>query len=568
MFSFSDPDHAPACEQKRRIIADKVALYAKVHTKLLTDEDDEILKFSLAELVRECSCESLSPSAVLDVYAKQCVAAHAATNCLADLMFDQALKHYKPERPLSGVPISLKDCIDIAGYDTTLGYSSRANRPVTTSAPIVRLLQDAGALLHVKTTVPTGLLSFETSSDLFGLTTNPYNPKFSPGASTGGGGALLAYRGSKIEIASDLGGSVRFPAVYCGVYGMKATSGRFPSTGCGTSVPGLEGIQTTSPMANNLDDLIEFWERVVSMKPWEYDQTCVPIPWRSVDFVLAGRKPRWGVIWNDGLIRPTPACLRALKCAVDTLREQGYEVFDFDAPSPVEGLKIGFPLAFADGGQCKFGVSLLAPLRRGEVINPAISLLVNTCCLPSIVRNAVASYIRWFSRPAGRNDVFADLLACLGRSTASEERALIVRRDEYRDKWREAMRAQGIDFVMSVPHALPPMPKDGTGVATLVSANYAFLYNILDYPAGVVPVTFVDSTLDALPEDHNTNTWPTLNDAERAVWSLYDATAMDGLPLGVQIAGGRFEEEKVLEGMKLLDTALRDASRPFVPKEF
>lgn len=188
-------------------------------------------------------------------------------------MFDEAMVHYAPGKPLSGVPISLKDCIDIAGHDTTLGYSSRANRPVHSSAPIVRLLQDAGALIHVKTTVPTGLLSFETQSDLFGRTTNPYNPHFSPGASTGGGAALLAYRGSKIEIASDLGGSVRFPAVYCGIYGMKASSGRFPSTGCATSVPGLEGIQTTSPMAKDIDDLAQFWERVVNMKPWEYDST-------------------------------------------------------------------------------------------------------------------------------------------------------------------------------------------------------------------------------------------------------------------------------------------------------
>ena len=215
----------------------------------------------------------MSPSAVLDVYVKQCLAAHAATNCLADLMPDEALVHFTPNRPLSGVPISLKDCVDIAGHDSTLGYSARANRPVSTSAPIVRLLQDAGALLHAKTTVPTGLLSFETTSDLFGTTTNPYNPMFSPGASTGGGAALLAYRGSKIEIASDLGGSVRFPAAYCGIYGMKASSGRFPSSGCQTSVPGLEAVQTASPMAKNLDDLREFWERVVNMEPWKYDHT-------------------------------------------------------------------------------------------------------------------------------------------------------------------------------------------------------------------------------------------------------------------------------------------------------
>ncbi len=90
----------------------------------------------------------------------------------------------------------------------------------------------------------------------------------------------------------------------------------------------------------------------------------------------------------------------------------------------------------------------------------------------------------------------------------------------------------------------------------------------LDYSAGVVPVTYVDNKKDALPEDFKAATWPTLNDVERAVWSLYDPDAMDGLPLGVQIVSGRFEEEKVLEGMRLLEAALRDTGTPFVQKEF
>lgn len=189
-------------------------------------------------------------------------------------MLDEAIHKYTPNKSLSGVPVSLKDCIDLEGHDTTLGYSANANRPVRESAPIVRLLRDAGALLHVKTTVPTGLFSFETDSDLFGTTTNPYNPKFSPGASTGGGAALLAYQGSKIEVGTDSGGSVRYPAAFCGLYALKSSSGRFPTTGCGSSVAGWESVPSvTSPIARKLEDLAEFWARVVGMKPWEYDPT-------------------------------------------------------------------------------------------------------------------------------------------------------------------------------------------------------------------------------------------------------------------------------------------------------
>ena len=87
--------------------------------------------------------------------------------------------------------------------------------------------------------------------------------------------------------------------------------------------------------------------------------------------------------------------------------------------------------------------------------------------------------LRWFSRPAGRNDAFADLLSCIEPSGATAERALIVRRNAYREAWHQAMRKQEVDFVLTVPHALPPMPLGGTGTATLISANYAFVYNIV-----------------------------------------------------------------------------------------
>ena len=143
-----------------------------------------------------------------------------------------------------------------------------------TSSSIVRLLQDAGALIHVKTTVPTGLLAIETVSDIFGRTTNPYNSNHTAGASTGGGGALVASGGSKIEIGTDIGGSVRIPAHFCGIWSLKASAGRFPMWGSGSSTMGLEGLPIiASPLAGSLEDLHEFSKRVILANPWQYDHT-------------------------------------------------------------------------------------------------------------------------------------------------------------------------------------------------------------------------------------------------------------------------------------------------------
>jgi len=279
-----------------------------------TEEDNKILNLSLTDLVHSHASGSLSTHTVLQAYGKKAVAAQKATNCLAAVLIPDILRSKSlPQIPstfhdstsdvdassptrekllLSGVPVSIKDCIDIQGYDTTVGYSSRVNHPASSSAAIVRLLHAAGAITHVKTTTPPGMLGLETSSDLFGRTSNPYNAEYASGASTGGGGALLAYKGSMIEIGSDLGGSVRLPAHWCGIYAMRSSIGRFPGWGSIPPLPGVEGVEAScSPMSKRLDDLEEFWKRVVAMRPWEYDHTVslIPVPCLVfVEMVMSG----------------------------------------------------------------------------------------------------------------------------------------------------------------------------------------------------------------------------------------------------------------------------------------
>ncbi|CAL1709135.1 unnamed protein product [Somion occarium] len=542
---FSGSEHRDACAKKQQDRAEKIARLTPKYSAPLTEEDQRILGLSLTQLVGECNDGAINPSSILSAH--------------------EGLSKVTTNRPLSGVPVSIKDCFDVEGHDTTLGFSSKANQPVPSSASIVQLLQDAGALIHVKTAVPTGMFSFETKSDLFGETSNPYNPKFAAGASTGGGAALLAYHGSKIEIASDIGGSVRFPPAYCGVYGMKASWGRFPAHGSHAAPGGMESIQTIpSPMAKTLEDLISFWERVVGMKPWEYDHTCVPIPWRPVDFVLTGKKPKWGVIWDDGIMPATPACERGLKSAVESLRKLGHEVIDFQPPSILEVLKTGFQFLSADGAD-----TIAAPLSPSESLSDPMMEFRRILKMPLFAKRLMASLLRMLSRPAGRNDAFAALSEVLHPMSVAEERALVLKREEQKAAWTKAFKDQGVDFILTIAHPLPPVLRGKSGTATLLSASSAFLFNVLDFTAGVVPVTFVDRWLDALPDNfQETEAYGKLNDAARNMFSCYDAVAMDGLPIAVQVVGRRFEEEKVLEGMKAIETALKETDKAFVQREF
>ncbi|KAJ6529149.1 amidase signature domain-containing protein [Mycena vulgaris] len=559
--------HHQACALKQRERQAQIDALPVAYSAPLSDEEEKIHALPLARLVSECKSGAVTPSVVLSAYGKKTLRAHHLTNCITDFMFDEALEipafaDYTSggesdagsstasirECPLLGVPVSLKDTVNVAGHDTTIGLSRYVNRPVPVSAPIVRMLQDAGAILHVKTTVPTVLIAIETESDVFGRTTNPYNQGHSVGASTGGGAALVACGGSKIEIATDLAGSARIPAHFCGIWGLKGSVGRFPTWGTMSAMMGLESVQIlAAPMAGSLADLEEFWKRIVSMKPWTYDFTCVPLPWQSVNLQVEGRKLKWGVIWEDGICEPSPACKRSLSLVVKALKLQGHEVVDFSPPKVSDLLTLGYQLVFSDGG-----AQMRDAAAPNDTLNPPLKGTIGLLALPRFVKNIMA----YFNRAT--DPFYATLLEVMYPKTVVEERDLVARRDEVRAAWHERWTEENLDFVLTVPHPLPAL-ENGTGErASLMSAGYTFLFNMLDYTAGVLPVTFVDKATDALPADFMSS--------REGAYSVYDVQKMHGLPLGVQIAGRRMEEEKVLEGMKVIEAALREAGTPFVPK--
>ncbi|KAF8438871.1 amidase signature domain-containing protein [Boletus edulis BED1] len=536
-----------------------------------TEHDNRVLDLSLRELVHDHEAGTLSTSAILQAYGKKLVSAQKATNCLAAVLLEESMSSKSPTRSghksstpeparlLSGVLVSIKDCIEVEGYDTTIGYSSRTNKPSTSSAAIVRLLRDAGAIIHAKTTTPPGLIGLETSSDLFGRTSNPYNATFVSGASTGGGAALLASRGSLIEIGTDIGGSVRWPAHCCGIYGMRSTIGRFPSLGALPPLPGLEFVGTScSPMARRLEDLEEFWKRVVDMNPWNYDYTCVPLPWRTVD--LEDRKLRWGVVWEDGIMPPSPACRRALETVLNALKKQGHEVINFTPPPIAEAFCVGLQLCFSDAGAGCF-----KPLRKDEKVDPAMSASKSLLEMPLFVKKLLAM----FTRSLTGDDVSASFTESLHTKTAAEERALVVARDQYRAQWYDAWEAEGLDFVLTVPHPMPAIPTGTAEKVTLISAALTMICNIVDCVAGVLPVTLVNKDLDALPRDfQKSDEFKQMGAIGKGAYSIYDADAMHGLPVGVQVIGRRFEEERVLQAMKVVEHALEECGKKFTPRVF
>jgi amidase len=182
--------------------------------------------------------------------------------------------------PLNGVPITVKEAFDVAGLGTTSSHPPIRNNVAREDATLVARLRAAGAVILGKTNVPELCADFQTDSPLFGTTKNAWDGRRTAGGSTGGGAVAVASRLSPLELGSDIGGSVRNPAHYNGIFSLKPTEWRVPGRG---HVPGLPG-QTRSirwmgvfgPLARSVEDL-ETALRIVA-GPDGFEAEAPPLP--------------------------------------------------------------------------------------------------------------------------------------------------------------------------------------------------------------------------------------------------------------------------------------------------
>ncbi len=158
---------------------------------------------------------------------------------------------------LLGVPMTVKESYNVAGLPTTWGQTQHREFRPTEDAVLVKRLKAAGAVILGKTNVPPGLADWQSSNPLHGRTVNPHDPTRSPGGSSGGGAAAVAAGMVPLELGSDIGGSIRVPAHFCGIFGHKPSFGLLPSRG--HAPPGADGagieLAVCGPMARSAADL-------------------------------------------------------------------------------------------------------------------------------------------------------------------------------------------------------------------------------------------------------------------------------------------------------------------------
>lgn len=218
----------------------------------------------LAARIRERQISSIElVQAHLDQITRVNSEIHAAVEVFGERAIEQARQaddatgRGAPTGPLHGVPFSIKDSIEYERTRCTAGTWGRRDAALSVKdAAVVARLRAAGAIPIAKTNLPDLLFAFESDNLLFGATNNPYERKRTSGGSSGGEAALIAACGSPCGLGSDAAGSVRLPAAFCGIAGIKPTSGRLPRTGHVPPAGGwIEALWQIGPMARHVEDL-------------------------------------------------------------------------------------------------------------------------------------------------------------------------------------------------------------------------------------------------------------------------------------------------------------------------
>jgi Asp-tRNA(Asn)/Glu-tRNA(Gln) amidotransferase A subunit family amidase len=293
---------------------------------------DAICYADATELAARIRAKELSPVEVMRAHLQRIAAINPRLQAIVTLVegaMDQArqaeaaLMRGESWGPLHGVPFTIKDCVDTAGVRTTRGSKLFAEHVPSVDATVVTRLKHAGGIFMAKTNMPEFALWWETGNRVFGRTENPWKQGHTAGGSSGGEASAIAAGLSPLGIGSDVGGSIRQPAHYCGIVGLKATHGRIPLTGHWPET--LLRFMHVGPMARTVRDValaLTVLAGPDGLDPYALPVTAPPVP------ELRAALPKLRVGWcAAGPFAPVaPEVQDTVARAASALKERGCQV--------------------------------------------------------------------------------------------------------------------------------------------------------------------------------------------------------------------------------------------------
>ena len=445
----------------------------------------------------------MSPVEVVEAHLRTIERLNPALNAIVTLapeILDQAraaetdLMSGKQVGPLHGVPLTIKDTIDTKDLRTTSGSRLRASHVPDHDATVVARLKAAGAIILGKTNTPEMAILYETDNPVFGRTNNPHAHHRTPGGSSGGEAAAIAARLSPAGIGSDLSGSIRVPAHFCGIVGLKPTTGRVPMDGHTPSASGILSLGACiGPLARTIEDLSLLFKVIADTTTSEPNQRTPPLE----DKIAALRGLRVSWYADDGIASVTEETRGAVVSVAKVLGDAGLEVSEERPPGISRGAALWIDL---------FSRAATAQLReayRGREDQAGAR---------------VAPFLR------DRDDE-----ANLGGKINKTERLVAAELE------RERLRKDLLLWMETTPLILAPVGAtpafehgarrvevNGQSISVFHAFSYSQTFNVFGLPSVVVPA----------------------------------GRSAEGLPIGVQIVGRPFEEMRVLAAARVVEQGL------------
>jgi Asp-tRNA(Asn)/Glu-tRNA(Gln) amidotransferase A subunit family amidase len=418
---------------------------------------------SLAQKVRE---KQLSSVEVVEAHLQRIEQLHRKLNAFVEVNADGALRRARradealgrgaQPGPLQGIPLSIKSSIDVEGLRSETGSRLRAGYRAARDAPLVSRLKNAGAIILGTTNCPELLMAWETDNRLYGRTRNPWDLSRTPGGSSGGEAAAIASGCSAGGVGSDGGGSIRVPAHFVGICGLKPTPGRIPATGhFPPSLGPFALLGVVGPMARTVGDLKLLFETMHGPDDGDPSSAPIPIRWPAVEEL---KKLRIGYFEDDGCTPVTAETRSAVRAAAEALAGAGFEVQPFRPQGLDQARHLWWQLFRIAGSM---------------LLDPMIE---------------------------GREDELSPILKQFASRSSAEPphtaRTLLqtwMMRDSLRAKVFEQMRAFPILLcpVAALPafrHGERSWKIDGKTVDYLDAWSYTAWFNLLGMPAAAVPV--------------------------------------------------------------------------------
>jgi Asp-tRNA(Asn)/Glu-tRNA(Gln) amidotransferase A subunit family amidase len=460
---------------------------------------DEVTRLSAWKMTAGIRDRKFSAVDLVEAHFRQIKRLNAKLNAFVCVDTERALRQAKLADeevaagkslgPLHGIPVTIKSSIDVSGLLCETGTRLRQGHIVSSDAPLVSRLKNAGAIVLGNTTVPEFLMAWETHSAIYGQTNSPWNLERTPGGSSGGEAAAISACCSAGGIGSDGGGSIRVPAHFSGICGLKPTPGRVPATGHFPASGGpfaLLGV--VGPMARTVKDLKLLFEVIAG--PDNGDPYAAPVPLRNMDYDTL-RQTRIGYYEDDGRTPVTPATRAAVQRAAQVLRDDGFTVDSFLPTGLDEALRL-WRVLFVDG----------------------ISVLLRQA---------------YKGRESEMYAIVMEILDYADKDSPLTMQSLmdtLLGRDVLRSSFLEQMDHYP---VLLCPVSAGPAFRhgerswiiEGRTVHYLDSFSYSQCFNLLGNPAAVVPM----------------------------------GVSPEGMPIGVQIVGRPWDEERVLAVAACLERA-------------